>query len=142
MSDAPVPTVLAMLLCDSVIVDQMTNKKSLIGVFQDLNAPVFPAHTNCSLYVSLADAVGSYALRIRFVDLNGEILVNEFPPINATFSDPLAPAEVAVNIVGLQVPVEGKYEFQLYANEIYLSRITMRANRVQLGGPQWHQKRF
>jgi len=142
MSDVPVPTVLAMLLCDSVIVDQMTNKKSLIGVFQDLNAPVFPAQTNCSLYVRLADAVGAYALRIRFVDLNGEVLVNEFPPINATFTDPLAPAEVAVNIVGLQVPGEGKYEFQLYADEIYLSRITMRANRVQLGGPQWHRKQF
>lgn len=137
MNDAPVPSVLAMLLCDTIIVDQMTNKKSLIGVFQDINSPGFPVQANCALYVKLADAVGDYGLRIRFVNLKGEVLVNELPAINAKFTDPLIPAEVAVNMMGFLVPEEGKYEFQLYANDIYLSRITMGAKRI--GGPEWRQ---
>jgi hypothetical protein len=121
----------------------MTNKKSLIGVFQDMNALAFPTQANCALYIKLVDGIGDYALRIRFVNLSGETLVTELPSIKAHFNDPLAPAEVAVNMVGFLVPEEGRYEFQLYANEIYLSRITMGAKRIILGGPQWQpQKQF
>lgn len=41
--------------------------------------------------------------------------------------------------MGIVLPRESKYEFQLYGNEMYLSRITMVAKKIALGGPQWQQ---
>jgi hypothetical protein len=42
VTNAPIPSVVAMLICDQVIAEQGTNKKSLIGVFEIFNALVFP----------------------------------------------------------------------------------------------------
>ncbi len=53
----------------------------------------------------------------------------------------LQPWELALNMVGLVLPEPGKYEFQLYANEIYLSRITLEAVNIrQPGGAVWPQQ--
>jgi hypothetical protein len=37
MADAPILRVVAMLVCDQIINEQGTNKKSLIGVFGNFN---------------------------------------------------------------------------------------------------------
>ena len=47
---APVP--LAMILCDSVIIDQRTDKKSLIGIFSNIAAESFPVTAFVHLYFS------------------------------------------------------------------------------------------
>ncbi len=137
MNEAPVPTTLAMLLCDSVIVDEMTKKKSLIGVFEDVNAVAFPTQLNCALYAKLVDAEGTYNFRIRLVRLQDETVVTELPGAQAVLPDRLKAAELAINLLGLVIPEAGKYEFQLWANDVYLARITMEAKPVQLGGAQW-----
>jgi len=137
MSESLVPTTLAMLLCDSVIVDEMTKKKSLIGVFEDVNAVGFPTQLNCALYAKLVDAEGEYDFKIRLVDLKDESLVTELPSARAVIPSRLRAAELAINLIGLPIPQAGKYEFQLYANDMYLARITMEAKQVQPGGTPW-----
>src|ERR1035441_8953551 len=72
MADAPIPSVLAMLVCDQVIGEQGTGKKSLIGIFDNLHAPGFPTQTRLAVYVKLADAQGNYKFRIRLVKLKDE----------------------------------------------------------------------
>ena len=131
MTDSPVPTVLALLLCDQVIVDAGTNKKSLIGVFENLNALVFPASTSMAIYAKLTDAQGKYNFRVRIVHLKNEALLGELEIKDAEFADQLRPAELIINLPGLVFPEAGKYEFQLYANDVYLSRITMEARSIQ-----------
>jgi len=138
MADAPIPSVVAMLICDQVIVEQGSGKKSLIGVFEELRAFSFPTQTRLAIYVKLADASGFYNLLIRVVNLKDETKVAE---LNATANlSPIAAAEFAINIAGIVLPEAGKYEFQLWANDTYLHRVTMNATALQ-GGPQWPQQK-
>lgn len=136
MDTPPVPSVLAMLLCDQIIIDALTQKKSLIGIFDKLNVLSFPAGLNCAVYAKLADAEGNYRFKIRVVHLKDERLMGEVTA-DGLVKTMLESADVAVYLNGFVVPEPGKYEFQLFANEMYLSRTTLDA--VQLGAPPWLQ---
>jgi hypothetical protein len=139
MASAPIPSVVAMLICDQIITEQVTNKKSLIGVFDKFFSPLFPTvFPRLSVYVKLADASGDYLFRLRIVKLKDESPLAEVR-LDAKIPDTEEYAELALNM-GFLVPEQGKYEFQLYAGENYLHRVTMRAELAQLspGGPsQW-----
>ncbi len=138
MSAAPIPSVVAMLVCDQVIVEQGTGKKSLIGVFETINAFSFPTQTRLAIYARLVDASGRYDFLIRLVNLKDETKVAEIQA--AADLDSSVTAEFAINVAGLILPEAGKYEFQLYANDMYLHRVTMNAALVQ-GGPLWLQQK-
>jgi Family of unknown function (DUF6941) len=139
MNHPPVPSVLAMLICDQVIIDQFSGKKSLIGVFDNINSITFPAPVNCAVYAKLADAEGEYKFKLRLVNLKDESLIIELE-VDGTAKTQTEPSELALYLMGVPLPEPGKYELQLYANEVYLTRITMRA--VQMtppspGDPPW-----
>ena len=71
MAKPPVPVLKAFLVCDQVIQDAQTGKKSLIGVFHELKASRFPAmHPALWIYANLTDAHGQYAFEIRLVDVS------------------------------------------------------------------------
>jgi|SRR5579859_1216191 len=133
MSEPSVPTLLAMLVCDQVIIDQQTKKKSLIGVFDNINAIVFPAATNCAVYAKLADAEGQYKFKVRVVNLKDEQLLGEME-VGATVQTQTEPVDMAIYLMGIAFPTPGKYEVQLYANEVYLGRVTMRAIQLNVPG--------
>jgi len=78
MDSPSVPAVLALLLCDQVITDAQTHKKSLIGVFQNVNSFSFPAPLKVALYAKLADAEGNYDLKVRVVRLKDDSLLYNF----------------------------------------------------------------
>lgn len=144
MADAPIPSVVAMLVCDQVIAEQGTNKKSLIGVFEIFNAFGFPVLVpRIAIYVKLADAFGRYQFKlrlVRLVRLKDESLVAEIG-LEADVKDSAHYSELVLNMGNLPFPEAGKYEFQLYAGDVYLHRVTVQAVLAQLpqGGPQWPQ---
>lgn len=128
-----------MLLCDQVIVEQATNKKSLIGVFDNFHSLTFPAVLpRCAVYVKMADAVGDYLFKLRVVKLKDEALMAEIG-IQARVPDMNQYSELALNMGNVAFPEAGKYEFQLYVDDIYLHRVTMQVLLAQLpqGGTQW-----
>jgi hypothetical protein len=142
MADAPIPSVVAMLVCDQVIAEQGTNKKSLIGVFEVFNSFEFPAVIpRIAIYVKLADAFGKYHFKLRLVKLKDESLVAEIG-IDADVKDSAHYSELMLNMGNLPFPEPGKYEFQLYAGDIYLHRVTMQAVSAPLppGGQLWQQQ--
>ena len=139
MSEPPVPSVLAMLVCDQIIIDQQTKKKSLIGVFDNINALAFPAVVNCAVYAKLADAEGDYKFKVRLVNLKDEQLLGEME-VPAKVQTQVDPADMAIQLMGAVFPAPGKYEVQLYANDVYLGRVTMRAIQVNAPGVMpWEQ---
>jgi hypothetical protein len=128
-----------MLLCDQIITEEGTKKKSLIGVFENFGSLTFPVlFPRLAVYVKLADAIGDYLFKLRVVKLKDESLIAEVG-IQARIADASHYAELALTMGNIPVPEPGKYEFQLYAGENYLHRITMQAVLAQLqqGGPQW-----
>jgi hypothetical protein len=64
------PKASGMLVCDSVITEEASKKKTLIGVFEHIYASEFPfVHGSMSLYTKLSDAAGDYQFRIELYDL-------------------------------------------------------------------------
>src|SRR3989338_11527853 len=119
MTAIPVPKTNAMLICDYVITEQGTNKKSLIGIFENITAPQFPmTHYSLSVYVKLTDAQGDYQFRLELVDLktNG-VLAQCALPQSVHIGNPLETRELVFNLRGLKFSQAGQCEFQIYAND-------------------------
>ncbi len=62
-------------ICDSVIIDKMTGKASIIGIFENINGVSFPAiYPIMSLAVGFEGEPGDYDIELVFLDEVGEIL--------------------------------------------------------------------
>jgi hypothetical protein len=71
-----IPSVLAMLVCDQIITEQGTNKKSLIGIFQRVQSPIFPVVIpRFGIYVKMVDVEGTIEFKLRIVKLDDETLL-------------------------------------------------------------------
>jgi hypothetical protein len=137
MSDVPIPSVVAMLVCDQVITEFGTGKKSLIGIFENINSSIFPTQVKMGFYARLVDAEGDYDVLIRLVNLKDESRVADIKA-EAKGLKRDAAAELVLNVAGIVLPEPGKYEFQLFANDAFLHRVTMNAVLMS-GGIQWLQ---
>lgn len=115
----PIPKTNAMLICDQVLTEQGTNKKSLIGIFENIGAHQFPAvHHSLSVYVKLTDARGDYQFRLELGDLHTDVIVaNCEAPGTVHIEDPLSSHELVFNLKGLRFPHPGQYEFRIFAND-------------------------
>lgn len=119
MAEVLTPKCNAMLICDSVITEQGTNKKSLIGIFENILAHHFPCtHNSLSVYIKLTDARGSYKFRLELVDLKENSIIGKGEiPNEIKIDNPLGTHELVFNLGGLQFKHPGKYEFMIFANE-------------------------
>ena len=114
MPDIHTPSVQAFLVCDQVIEDGLTKKKSLIGIFTHLQAAAFPfQHNQMGLYFCLTDAEGSYRFDIDLAYLNTEQLVCRATLPNIVIGDRLQISDFGINIPSLIFPAPGRYEFRL-----------------------------
>ena len=115
------PLIKAILICDHIITEAGTNKKSLIGIFENITAARFPyVHPLLSVYVKLTDALGKYKVRIELVDLRHNKIIGKGEIPQVQFPDKLSHYELAFNFAGLRINNSGKYEFRIYANDEFL----------------------
>ncbi|MFM8980594.1 MAG: DUF6941 family protein [Planctomycetia bacterium] len=127
----PQPVVKAFLVCDQVIQDAQSGKKSLIGVFQELRAERFPAvHPQLWIYGNLTDGHGRYTLEIRLVDVEqGQVLSRgEPPPLD--ISGPLQVTEISAQLRNITLPRAGMYEFHLLSNGQVIASKAIHATQV------------
>ncbi len=117
MTDGPNPSVQAFLVCDSVIEDSLTKKKSLIGIFTHLQAPTFPfQHHHLGLYFCMTDAEGTYRFEIDLVYVNTDQLVCRAALPDIIIGNRLQISDFGINIPALLFPAPGRYEFRLRMN--------------------------
>jgi hypothetical protein len=112
MPDAPPPQNLAFIVCDSIIEDRATGKKTLVGIFNRVNSRTFPCtHPALSVFVSLTEGHGRYQAQLQCVKSTEDkpILQIEGP---VEFESPNVVVELGFNIRGLTFPEPGPYEFQ------------------------------
>lgn len=129
----PIPSVLAVLLCDMVISDAFTGKKTLVGLLDILSAADFPVKAPAfTLYARLTDMNGEYAMRFDLVNLEDEQRLASFTAEVQSPPDRLATSELAVQFPeGIRFERPGRYEFQVYADEVFVGRCTLRAERKE-----------
>lgn len=128
-----VPKTNAMLICDYVITERSTNKKSLIGVFENIGAVHFPCtHFQLSVYIKLTDAQGHYRFRLELVDLKTDTLIgkSEMPDM-IQIPNPLITHELVFNLRGLRFPHAGEYEFRIFANDRIFGQKSFIVNEIK-----------
>ncbi len=130
-SAAP-PSVVSMLICDQVIDDKITNKKSAIGLFNMILVPRVPTTIpNLSVLASVTEISGRRDLQLRLIrEHDNAVIFETHGPIAAP--DPLTTVDLVFGIQGLRLDRDGPHAFELcYEGEI-LSR---RRFRVRLPPP-------
>jgi hypothetical protein len=113
----PKPIPLAMVICDMVIEDRLTGKKSLIGIFNNVNALKFPCqHPSINVFFALTEGIGTYKGCLRCVKLDtNEVIMNINGPI--PFPNRLAAVEFNFDIKNMSFPAEGQYIFELLCDD-------------------------
>jgi hypothetical protein len=98
------PEVLVMILCDLVITDAETNKKSLIGLFDRIETTVFPCVLrHLHVYLSLTDGHGRLPVVLSCVPSDGSDVLFRGQVV-VEFRDPLQVVELHLVFPNAQFP--------------------------------------
>lgn len=131
------PKANAMLVCDTVITEQGTKKKSLIGIFESIGARKFPfVHPFLSVYVKLTEANGAYHFRLEMVNLKSNQVTGEGKiPQEILIDNPLKSHELVFNLRGLRFNEPGEYEFRMYSNDQIFAQKTFYVQEIKANRP-------
>ena len=117
MTDKPAPVGIAIVICDQIIEDKLTGKKSLIGIFNQMATQNFPCrHPQVCVFVSLTEGRGQCAARLRIVHDESDHVVAEVNG-NIQFPDVHMVVELNFNLVGLVFPNPGMYSIEFYCDD-------------------------
>jgi hypothetical protein len=133
---APRPSVKAILICDQIIHEFGTNKKSLIGIFEDIHLTAFPhSYPRIAVYVNLTDAHGKYVLELRLVSSADNTVIGSGRTPEVQIDNPLRTCEFALQIQNLVFRQPGVYEFQVFANGELVATKAFNVKSVRLPRP-------
>ncbi len=128
------PMGLALVVCDTVIEDRQSGKKSLIGLFDRLHAPVFPCmHPGLSVLVTLTNVAGEMPCEVACRHSEGGETAFAAKG-RMKFPDPGRVVELVFNFTAVRFPKPGRYELQLLVDEMLI--MTRPLWVVQLAPPQ------
>lgn len=117
------PIGIAIVICDQIIEDTVTQKRSLIGLFNDIYAPDFPTtlHKLC-VFVSVTQLNGSITLElICHNETQNEPILKAAG--TAQSNDPNGILELGFEFDKMSLPSPGLYCFELiHEGEILLQR--------------------
>jgi hypothetical protein len=134
MTDKRAPIGVAIVICDQIIEDKLTNKKSLIGIFNQIGAQAFPCrHPQVCVFVAITDGRGQSAARLRIVHDESEHVVAE---VNGSiqFPDVHTVVELRFDLVGLTFPEPGIYAIEFYCDDALV--LERRFNVLPIKPPQ------
>ncbi|MBI5864127.1 MAG: hypothetical protein HZB38_06435 [Planctomycetes bacterium] len=111
----PTPTLVALLLCDQVIDDRLTGKKSAIGLFNMVVVPNTPSRlANMVVMASLTEISARTTVELRLMrDADNATILRTQGVVDAP--DPLATVELVFAMQGVQIPSHGQFAFELWA---------------------------
>lgn len=114
-----VPVLVAALICDTAVADPGSGKKSLVGIFDTIHVSKFPTQRPMSVYVKLTDAEGFYKMEFRYVRVSsGEVLAKAEGDVQV--KSRIASSDFFFSFPPLPIPAEGRFEFQVWANDVFL----------------------
>lgn len=116
------PTLVSLLLCDQVIDDRLTNKKSAVGIFNTIVVGQLPGTIHqLAVLASLTEITGRVELELRLVrDADDGVLFSGRGAVEAP--DPLAVVDLLFALQGIRVPAAGQYAFELLSDGALLGR--------------------
>ena len=112
-SPIALPTLVSLLICDQVIDDKITGKKSAIGLFNTVLVPQVPTAIHQAVVLaSLTEIESRVVLELRLVrDADNAVLFQTHGPVEAP--TPLATVDLVFTLQGVRVPTAGQYAFEV-----------------------------
>jgi hypothetical protein len=106
-----------MLICDGAHRDPGSGKWTLLGLFNSINAAVYPVtHAQMVAYVAIAGANGKVPLRFQMVSADRKEEALFKIEAELTVNDPRVVADMVVPVRGCTFTKTGEYLLQVYAN--------------------------
>jgi hypothetical protein len=130
----PIPSIQAILTCEKIIVEAGSGKKSLISIFTGVHhSGLFPFSFSMALYVRLTDCEGRYVFRVDVVHLQSDKRIGSATLPGVESTDRLTPMEVVIQIPRIDFQEAGKYEFQIYGDDVFLGHTSVDVLTVEGG---------
>ena len=103
----------SMLICDYVLQDVRTGKKSLIGMFNKISSSQAPIrHSQLSIFVALTEGNGEYECELRCVNAStNKVIANLSGKLNC--SNPCVIMEMSFDFNNVVFQEFGVYRFEL-----------------------------
>ncbi len=129
----PRPYPLAILLCDNVLVENPSDKRSLMGLFEVVRYTRLPVAQLMSLFLRITDAEGDYEMKVDYVHLSTDrLMFSESFPLQ--IEDRLAVKSVTVKLAAT-IDAPGKYEFRVSMDGAMIARTWFVAEPLTEVGP-------
>lgn len=124
MEDIVRPSIQAFLVCESVICEAGTNKKTIVGTFTHIKSQSFPVvMPQIGLYLCFTDAEGKYLFEVELHSLNGGVRLGGGKiPSSIEIKDRLMITDVGIALKNVVFPAPGRYEFLLKANGVVIAQ--------------------
>ncbi len=116
--ELPKPKAVSFVICDTVIDDRVTGKKSLIGLFNCIGANKLPfCLPVINVYIGLTEGYGDYQCALHCVkEDDNKTIVRMQGPVK--FDGPLAVVEANFEIRSITFPEAGMYRFEFLCEDI------------------------
>jgi hypothetical protein len=119
------PTLVAALIADTGAVDPVTQKKTLVGIFNRIFARSVPTQRPMMLYFCITDGIGLYPIKIQLLLLaKEELLVAEIEGA-IRLGDRTQSVDFLIPTPPLPFPAPGRYEFRLLASDMHVGGICL-----------------
>jgi hypothetical protein len=124
-----IPTVVGLTLCDQVIVEQGTEKVSLIGSFSGISAPEFPALAlPFSVFATFTDGLGEVTIDLVFIRLESGEESYSYRGV-LSFPGRLKEVRFHARINQCLFPAAGEYDVMILANGQWLGQKRLHVRR-------------
>jgi len=116
------PTLVSLLICDQVIDDRLSGKKSAIGLFSTIVVPGLPTRVqHMAVMATLTEITGRTPLQLRLVrDDDNYVLMRTDGHVEAP--NPLALVDLVFALQGVPFDRAGQYAFELLSQGELLGR--------------------
>src|SRR5947208_16835519 len=107
------PVAISLVICDQVIIEQVSLKVSLIGIFDRLRVDQFPSEPQrLSVFATFNDYVGECTMDLDVARMDtGDSIHHQSH--RTYFTDKVQPVHVHLSLKRFVFPVAGAYQFSL-----------------------------
>jgi hypothetical protein len=117
----PKPIILALILCDQIIREVVTNKVSLIGTFNGIFSHSFPfTHANLWVFIAITEGRGTVKCKLRMVSLNDNTVIFDLPG-QIEFGGPASVGELVFQLQQVRFENPGTYAIEFWTGDDLLA---------------------
>ena len=111
------PIVQALLVCDQVITDEQTKRKSLINILNHIHGKALPlTFPRLTVFATLTNGNGQMTVELRCAKVDTDVAIfGAKGPL--VFPNPNAVVDLVFQLNNLSFKEPGAYAFMLYCNE-------------------------